>query len=301
MADFGGGASMATGLTGLTGWDQYASQSQLERSAATRSGHPDAATLTHLTQALYIPRHDTKTAHVPVTYISAQYAAATEQLPLGSSKYMVALGLMAKPSPDAPISHEVSFTGREEVVGSVRSSSETVELRIRPQEKETAAILTTGGNEIPLTVTYPIPASVTRDGTFLHPYFTFQLPHDSQRASTFTWEIHPSEQGRMRYTLVRRRALHQQQGMRIVEVGVEQDVQAVYYHVGYGASLSLPYSEGILLLPLGSSPARTSLVVASALGMLRRLRELQGVSEVGKESKKKLRLKPVKGLFKKGE
>lgn len=144
--------------------------------------------------------------------------------------------------------------------------------------------------EIPLEVTYPIPPSTTRKGIFKHPYFSFHIPGES---STLEWQIHPSQQGRMRYTLVRHAASDQRQQ----QVG-DSDIQAIYYHIGVGASLSLLYSEGVLLLPTVQDSVRESLIVASALGMLRRLRELHGGNDKsGNETKKKPRLRALKVFF----
>ncbi|KAF9882859.1 hypothetical protein FE257_004945 [Aspergillus nanangensis] len=304
------------GEVGLSGWDQWSSQNQLDRSTVTKTGHPDATALAHLSHALYIPRHDGETAHLAIRDISAQYAAAAGRLAIGSSQYVVALGLMPKPRSDAtdstsaPVSYEVDFNGLgdgEAVVGSVRSHAaspaQEVELSMLTNEEKAANLTPRSGNttasEIPLEITYPIPPSKTRDGTFKHPYFTFQVPGDSNAGpSTFEWQIHPSQQGRMRYTLIRRSTSDQQQQ----QGSTDSDVQAIYYHIGVGASLSLSYSEGVLLLPAGHNSARENLVVASALGMLWRLRELQGGdNKSGKGSKKKSRLGAVKGLFGKKE
>ncbi|KAL4887861.1 hypothetical protein BDV59DRAFT_206584 [Aspergillus ambiguus] len=300
----------SVGVIGMTGYDQYASQNQLDRSVATKTGHPDATALAHLSQTLYIPRHDGGAAYLAIRDVSSQYAAVTGKLAIGSSQYVVALGLMPKPCSDAtdsssvPVSYEADFNGLgdgEAVVGSVRSHaaspSQEVKLSILTNEDKAAILTTTSGTsatEIPLEVTYPLPPSTTRDGTFKHPYFSFQIPDDS---STFEWQIHPSQQGRMRYTLVRRAASDQQQ-----QQVSDSDIQAIYCHIGVGASLSLSYSEGVLLLPTRQDSVRESLVVASALGMLRRLRELHGGNDrSGKGTKKKSRLGAMRGLFGKKE
>lgn len=140
---------------------------------------------------------------------------------------------------------------------------------------------------IPLRVTYPHPPSTTRTGTFKHPYFSFQIPDDP---SIFEWQIHPSQQGYMRYTLVRRATSDQRQ-----QQVSDSDIQAIYFHIGVGSSLSLSYSEGVLLFPTGQNSVREALFVASALGMLRRLRELRG-DKSGKEAKKKSCLGALKGF-----
>lgn len=89
----------AFGSTGLAGWDQTASVNQNDRSAATATqrGNLDSGLLSHLSRALYIPRHDGETAHMAIHDISAQYAAATHSLSIGSPLYTAALGVMGKP------------------------------------------------------------------------------------------------------------------------------------------------------------------------------------------------------------
>lgn len=118
------------GMIGMTGYEQYASQNQLDRFVTTQTGHPDAAALTHLSRTLYIPRHDAGSAHFAIYDISPQYAAATRDLAIGSGQYVVALARMQKPrnyatdSTSVPISYEVDFSGHgdgEAVVGLVRS------------------------------------------------------------------------------------------------------------------------------------------------------------------------------------
>lgn len=122
MADFATGAS-----AGLAGWDQHTSQDQLTRSAGSLIGHPDAAALAHLSRALYIPRHDRKATHLAVHDISTQYNAAKGTLPVGCTKYAVAVGVMPKPQGDGPdditVSYDVDFNrekDEEAVVASLK-------------------------------------------------------------------------------------------------------------------------------------------------------------------------------------
>lgn len=143
-----------------------------------------------------------------------------------------------------------------------------------------------------MDITYPIPPSKTRDGEVKHPYFSFQVP--GQAGTTeFQWQIHPVENGSLRYTLVRipQSGAADGQGSEVQKV----EVEAIYYHIGVGASLSLPYSEGVLLLrsPSFADAGAEALVVGSMLGMLWRLRELD---EDGKG--KKSRFSGLKGLMK---
>ncbi|PKY02391.1 hypothetical protein P168DRAFT_320930 [Aspergillus campestris IBT 28561] len=248
---------------------------------------------------LYIPCHNDGAAHLAIRDISSQYAAATGKLAFGSSQYVVVLGLMLKPRSDAtdstsvPVSYEVDLNGLgdgEPIVGSVRSHAASPAREVKLQSHHLY------DNEWNLRHGY-YPRSYISRPLLGHPrwhlqtpYFSFRIPDDS---STFEWQIHPSQQGRMRYTLVRRAASDQQQ-----QQVSDSDIQAIYYHIGVGTSLSLSYSEGVLLLPTGQDSVRESLVVASALAMLRRLRELHGGNDKrGTGTKKKSRLGAMKGLF----
>ncbi|CRL24560.1 unnamed protein product [Penicillium camemberti] len=302
MADFATGAS-----AGLAGWDQHTSQDQLTRSAGSLIGHPDAAALAHLSRALYIPRHDRKATHLAVHDISTQYNAAKGTLPVGCTKYAVAVGVMPKPQGDGPdditVSYDVDFNrekDEEAVVASLKcrapsSLSAEVDLAICTTEEEAAILTTDGANEteIFLGVTYPIPTSSTRTGIVKHAYFTFQVPDTDGGSTTYQWQIHPSRNGRLRYTLVRNPAPQEAQ-----QEPSDNDIQAVYYHIGLDDSLWVSYSEGLLLLPSGHSSVGESIVVASALGMLWRLRELhRGKGKIGKTSEKKSRLGSIKRVF----
>ncbi|KAK4864613.1 hypothetical protein LT330_009608 [Penicillium expansum] len=291
----------------VNGWEQYTSQNQITRSATSQIGHPDAAALAHLSHALYIPRHDRKGTHLAIHDISDQYATAKGTLPVGCTRYAVAIGVMPKPQGDGPddttVSYDVSFSlekDEEAVVGLVKGRalsppSAEVELEISTAEEEAAILTTNGANEteISLDVTYPIAASSTRNGIVKHPYFTFQVPDAHAGSTTYQWQIHPSRNGRLRYTLVRSPAPQHDQ-----QEPSDTDIQAVYYHIGLDDSLWLSHSEGILLLPAGQNSAKESIVVSSVLGMLWRLRELhRGKGKLLKPGEKKSRLGSVKRLF----
>lgn len=64
------------------------------------------------------------------------------------------------------------------------------------------------------------------------------------------------------------------------------EIEAIYHHIGVGASLALQHSEGVLLLrpPSSANSGTEALVVGSMLGMLWRLRGLDGDGE-GKKSR----------------
>ncbi|KAB8201202.1 hypothetical protein BDV34DRAFT_237794 [Aspergillus parasiticus] len=278
----------------------YAADNQdILTSAARNATQFSALPPLHLSRALYIPHHDSSTCHLSVYDTSSQYSASAGGLPIGSSQYVVALGLMQKPQAEGTFLDSLAYTvnfggsqGDAGVVISVQyysfssiSLSRSVEVEVvigtaTTDENATVLIPRTGAHSIPegfpMATSYPIPSSETRDGIFKQPYFTFQVPsEDGEKKTTFEWQIHPLHTGRMRYTLVRVPSRHQ---------GIADpdplDIVAIYHHIGVGASLSLPYSEGILLVPHGMNHKTETMVVASALGMLWRLRELRGEAQV---------------------
>lgn len=109
------------------GWEQHTWHDQITRSAGSQIGHPDAAALAHLSRALYIPRHERNTTHLAVHDISAQYAAAKGTLPIGCTKYAVAIGVMPKPQGDGlddiTVAYDVDFNRQKDegaVVGLVK-------------------------------------------------------------------------------------------------------------------------------------------------------------------------------------
>ncbi|CAI7569672.1 unnamed protein product [Penicillium viridicatum] len=289
------------------GWEQHTWHDQITRSAGSQIGHPDAAALAHLSRALYIPRHERNTTHLAVHDISAQYAAAKGTLPIGCTQYAVAIGVMPKPQgnglDDDTVAYNVDFNRQkdeEAVVGLVKcratsSLAAGVELAISTIEEEAAILTTDGANktEIFLDVAYPIPPSSTRNGIVNHPFFSFQAPDTDGGLTTYQWQINPSRNGRLRYTLVRNPAPREAQ-----QEPSDAKIQAVYYHIGLDDSLWLSYSEGLLLLPSGQSSIGENIVVSSALGMLWRLRELhRGKGKIGKAVEKKSRLGSIKRAF----
>jgi hypothetical protein len=89
------------------------------------------------------------------------------------------------------------------------------------------------------------------------------------------WQVHPAKDGLLRYTLVQK---YRKLGSRIC---------AIDHHMGWELSLSVEYSEGVLLLPeLHGNEDFEEFVVASLLGILVQLRMLSkrnsGTSNLGK-------------------
>jgi hypothetical protein len=143
-------------------------------------------------------------------------------------------------------------------------------------------------------VSYPIPPSVTKVGTVKHPYFHFRMPVESKMAQ-FEWQVHPVEHGPLRYTLVR---MPGEETTDESSAEPEADMHAIYHHIGLGVSMSVPHSEGVLLLPPCTDPKSEAMIVASVLGMLRWVRGLGG--EKGNKEAKHHRFGSVRKILRGG-
>ncbi|KAE8315871.1 hypothetical protein BDV41DRAFT_529398 [Aspergillus transmontanensis] len=273
----------------------YAADKQdILTSAARNATQFSAPPPLHLSRALYIPHHDSTTRRLSVYDTSSQYSASAGGLPIGSSQYVVALGLMQKPQAEGTFLDSLAYTvdfragshGNAGVIISVQhysfsSISLSSVIGAETTDNNATLLIPRAGvhsipEEFPMATSYPIPSLETRDGIFKQPYFTFQIPsEDGEKKTTFEWQVHPLHTGRMRYTLVRVPSRHH---------GIADpdplDIVAIYHHIGVGASLSLPYSEGILLVPHGMNHKTEAMVVGSALGMLWRLRKLRREAQV---------------------
>ncbi|EAU33698.1 predicted protein [Aspergillus terreus NIH2624] len=301
-------------MADIAGLEAYASVQQDGRntwqSVAAQLGRQLSATPSHLSRALYVPRHDSSMSHLPLYDISTRYADAVGDLPIGSSKYAVKLGLMQRPRGDGGDDILVLCNAHISPVGDSDTVKGSVQYRGQPTEPCPEVGLSIGTSDdnvccvtIPdpagsgtslqfaMTCSFPISPSVTREGTFTHPYFTFRLPGEAGGAD-FQWQIHPVEHGPLRYTLVQMPPEGQTTN--------DPEIQAIYHHIGLGASLSQSHSEGVLLLPSAMSPETCVIVVATALAMLSRLRGLnkdQKGHKMAKESKHS-RLASIKNLVK---
>ncbi|KAF4201068.1 hypothetical protein CNMCM8927_002051 [Aspergillus lentulus] len=279
------------GYTALTGWDTYSSRNQDDRTTAhlIRQGMTPPK---QLSRALYIPRHDGEVSQITLYDISAQYTSATDGILIGSSEYVVALGLMQKPrnegSNGASVVYDVTFRKQgEEVAGSVRyqgvageqppEQSVEVELAIASADdtagfltsKDSASMGSAGAETTRVSMSYPTVPSELRNAPHQAPLPYFQVKVAAE-TSTWEWQTHAHHHGRLRYTLVRLPVQDQSAD------ACGDEVLAIYNHVGVGASVSLPYSEGVLLLPPRTDPRMEAMVVASLLTMLWRLRDLSG-------------------------
>ncbi|RHZ63619.1 uncharacterized protein CDV56_108682 [Aspergillus thermomutatus] len=289
-------------------WEVYASQKQQGRSGwrsiAATLGRQLSTTPEHLSRVLYIPRHDGTTSHLPLYDISSRYFEAIGDAPIGSSKYTVSLGMMKRPKGDGtdhiPVAYIVNFTAgdKDKVVGTVEyrvqpdstvADNAEVEMTIGKTEEEACSIKVNGNSAQPIDpvtvgISYPIPPSETKVGKVKHPYFHFRLPFES-KMTQFDWQVHPVEHGPLRYTLVRLPEETADES----STEPKAEIHAIYHHIGLGVSMSVSHSEGVLLLPPCADPKSEAMIVASVLGMLWRLRGLdggKGTKEAEKTTKK---------------
>lgn len=117
---------------------------------------------------------------------------------------------------------------------------------------------------------FPIPESIRGNKTIRHPYFTFETTKtDKEGPVKLEWQIRPARDGALRYTLVEQ---NEPPG---------SPIYAIYHHMHWELSLSVPYSEGVLLLPeLNQNPEFEGIVLTSLLGVLAQLRMLSACKTV---------------------
>jgi hypothetical protein len=133
--------------------------------------------------------------------------------------------------------------------------------------KESAATGSAATETTRVSISYPVVPSQTGSASQQAPLPYFRVTVGS---SIWEWQTQQHHHGRLRYTLVRLPAQDQS-----ADAGREE-ILAIYNHVGMEASVTLPYSEGVLLLPSPANPRTETMVVASLLTMLWRLRDLSG-------------------------
>ncbi len=116
--------------------------------------------------------------------------------------------------------------------------------------------------QVRMETTFPIPESARGDKTFSHPYFTMTTCDTGNEAPVkFEWQIHPARDGMLRYTLVRE------------DEKLGSSICAIYHDAGWEPSLSIGYSEGVLLLSEAEKDVEfEGIIVASLLGILVQLR-----------------------------
>lgn len=125
-------------MADIAGLEAYASVQQDGRntwqSVAAQLGRQLSATPSHLSRALYVPRHDSSMSHLPLYDISTRYADAVGDLPIGSSKYAVKLGLMQRPRGDGGDDIPVLCNAHISPVGDSDMVTGSVQYRGQPTE-----------------------------------------------------------------------------------------------------------------------------------------------------------------------
>ena len=133
-----------------------------------------------------------------------------------------------------------------------------------------------------MTISYPIPPSHTKLGVLTHPFFTLQIP-DVFGFTTLEWRADP-KQGPLRYSLYILPPPPEvvSGGSETPEQEAAQPIlRAIYHHNGLGISLSQGHSEGVLLVPEHKESNSNhseweGVIIASVLGLLWRLRNMNG-------------------------
>lgn len=158
--------------------------------------------------------------------------------------------------------------------------------RSLPQDPEDDISIATsdGDNTYSLSTSYPLPPKAVKNSLVEYPYFSLGSADEKHTgSSSLEWQIHPVEQGGLCYTLLDTRLLSRTDSNSRPDAAV----RAIYHHAGMEQDLPRRYSEGILLLPdMGEDAA---VVVASLIGLLRRVRGRKQVRLAKKSRLGKLR------------
>ncbi|CVL07001.1 uncharacterized protein FPRN_13906 [Fusarium proliferatum] len=220
------------------------------------------------TKALYIPKHDDTTSHFAIYDISKEYSEKVGVHPMGSESYKVELCLLRKPSGyhagdnaqflvdvDASVSIHERIMGRDPLDAEVSSPIDgdgSVTLQIH-----------SGHSSFELTARecYPLPEKETKKRIIRYPYMSIDGAFaDSHRRCD--WQVHPAEKGTLRYDLVD------------LERNGDDDgsILAIYHHHGFESELPITYNNGVLLLPVDSTPSFDITVVSSLMALLATIR-----------------------------
>ncbi|KAJ4388610.1 hypothetical protein N0V93_006069 [Gnomoniopsis smithogilvyi] len=303
-------------------------------------------------RSLYVPSHNDKITHLPVYEFTDEFKAAIKDEPIGSSRFKTCFGLMKKPCGDGtgsssvmylldfePLEVRRSLSGpevrnrRKSSVGSLVTKATVqrrmlygagveVGLTIPPlplpgttlEDGTVACIISPASMTmtIPVVTSFPVTPTISKFGSSRNPWFTFTVPSLLDEERTLQWQIHPTELGMLRYTLIEipqvtpvnvkasGNAEEPEVSFSAADPENEHLIRAIYHNVGLGFSLSQPFSEGALLIQNDFDPELEALILASLLGVLWRARNEE--SKVRKGSKSDSSGKPArKGSVDEGE
>ncbi|KAL5362026.1 hypothetical protein BJX96DRAFT_166344 [Aspergillus floccosus] len=239
-----------------------------------------------LTRALYIPRHHSGTAHLPLYDVADQYETAVKGSEFGSNLYSMQLSQIAKPrgdGMDVAVDYLVDMNTVSDLQNNYQLNVQrrTMSLIPSPPEGECALVAAStnpfddsGDRTIAMSVSYPLSPSIRGEYLIPHPFFTFRLPAGPYQAERLVqWQVHPAPNNLFRYTLVDLGPASEEP-LGLSDPAAQQ-VLAIYDHVGIVVWLPTDYSEGILLLQEGGNHVQEATIVASLLAVLWQIREIK--------------------------
>jgi hypothetical protein len=120
---------------------------------------------------------------------------------------------------------------------------------------------------------YPLPDKETKKQLIRYSYLTMSSnsADNETQLSGLEWQVHPVDNGPLRYELVDPEQKRQDNG--------DNSIRAIYHHHGFENDLPTSYSHGILLLPFDSSPLLDITVVSSLLVLLSTVRKQSTVQK----------------------
>ncbi|KAF4157647.1 hypothetical protein CNMCM8927_009411 [Aspergillus lentulus] len=207
-----------------------------------------------LSRVLYTPCHSDTTSHLALYHTSSRWIEATGD--------------------GAPLAYTVKFTPRDNdiIVGKLEyhvqpdptvADKALVEVTIGKTDGEVCSIKVNDEGDgarptdpVAVSISNSIPPSESQSGTIELPYFHFRIPFEAEMALST--------------------------GRTVDETETKAEIHATYHH----GPTRLSHSEGMFLLPPCTDPKSEAMVVASVLGMLWRLRSLDG----GRGNKKALKM-----------
>ncbi|KAK8147951.1 hypothetical protein G3M48_000650 [Beauveria asiatica] len=278
-------------------------------------GHEPTPLPKHLTRVLYIPEHEAP--GFPVYESTREFQRVIYESPfgrgelmapplMGSRMFNLRMSVLNRPSGNGRDNVQY-LVGPDTVLGDDGHMSVNVRKRdphnicpdvnVKLPLQDHNFSLTISCHKEPADTTlvrafFPLPDAQSYKTTIFFPYFAFSSRSGHE---WYQWEVHPIQDGPMRYTLVSNKGRSEDTSRR-----QEGDIRAIYYHVGRGGSVFQPHSEGILLLPetsVDGPELEEEVVVASLIGVLTRVRSMRYV-EKSKKTSSKHRDKPLfKRLF----
>lgn len=108
---------------------------------------------------------------------------------------------------------------------------------------------------------YPLPEKETKKRMIRYPYLSIDGAFEDSHHRC-EWQVHPAEKGPLRYDLVGLERQGDDDG----------SILAIYHHHGFESELPTSYNNGVLLLPVDSTPSFDITVVSSLMALLATIR-----------------------------